>query len=143
MIEGIEAEFRKDIREKKKSLPRGGVVKNKPRGIITPYDINPNRPEYKPGKVHIFYFPKCKVCGKPFIKKDPRQIYCGPKCREKIRMRKKRERRVAKGICSHCGKPMTGNLKPRVIYSRRPPKYCRECLIYWQSRYKRKKAKIK
>jgi hypothetical protein len=45
MIKGIESEIRKDIREKKKSLPRGGVAKKKPRSIITPYDLNPNRYE--------------------------------------------------------------------------------------------------
>ncbi len=37
MIKEIKSEFRKDIREKMKSLPRGGVPKKKPRSIITPH----------------------------------------------------------------------------------------------------------
>ena len=49
----IESEFRKDIREKNKSRPHGGVAEKRPRSIIMPYDINPDRPKYKPGKVHI------------------------------------------------------------------------------------------
>ncbi len=142
MIKGIESVFKKDIREKKKSLPRGGVAKKKPRSIITPYDLNPNRREYKPGEVHISYLPRCRACGKPFRKEDPKQIYCSPECRERVRTRKKKEWRIVKGVCSYCGKPMVGDLKPKVIYARRPPKYCRECQMYWQRKYIRKKKKL-
>lgn len=139
----MEIEFNKDVQEKKKSLPRsgGGVAKKKPRGIITPYDLNPHRQEYKPGKINIYYLPKCEACGKPFEKEDSRQIYCSPKCRERVRMRKKRERRIAKGVCSHCGKPMVGTLKPDIIYLRRPPKYCKECQTYWRKKYAEKNTK--
>lgn len=141
MTKEIETLFKKEIREKKRSSPRGGISKKKPKSIITPYDLNPNRREYKPSEVRVSYLPRCIECGRPFIKEDPRQKYCTPKCRERVRMRRKKERRIAKGVCAHCGKPMTGGLKPKIIYARRPPKYCRECQMYWQERYREKKKK--
>lgn len=137
----IRKELDKEIREKKKSMPRGGIAKKRPRRILTPYDLNPKSPEYRHGKVRVSYLPKCAnpTCGEYFTKTDPRQIYCSRKCMEAVRMRNKRKRRIQRGVCSHCGGPMTGELKPDILYPRRPPRYCKKCQAYWRKLYKDKK----
>lgn len=137
MGKDIKRIFTDDVREKRKARPKAAIAKKKPKVVITPYDLNKKDRAYRPGPVRISVLPRCAGCNGFFEKQSPRQKYCSVRCRERVRKRAQRHRRLERGLCTHCGRPFDNGNNALIIYPKRPARYCRTCQEYWQKRYKR------
>jgi endogenous inhibitor of DNA gyrase (YacG/DUF329 family) len=51
---------------------------------------------------------KCKICGKTFIAKSKKALYCSKECKNTF-YRLKYQKQDMSAICEHCGKPFIKN----------------------------------
>ncbi len=66
--------------------------------------------------------PLCASCGQPFKRASPRQLVCGPACREARLAALKAEQPVPPPARCACGRPL-----PRHAAAGRPRKTCNVC----------------
>jgi len=71
----------------------------------------------------------CVVCGTSFAPERYDQIYCSPKCKERMKKRQQRLKRQKAGRCPQCGGPMDYPVRvgPGKAAGKQKISYCSRC----------------